>query len=140
MRRAAIPGAAIAAVSLATLGALVGWVGASRAYSVGVHTLYRDHLVAVVFVLVASAVAAAWLGRRAGSVREVFLAIAVVFAVDVAAAVLITLVIPEMRRYPDLLRAVLAETAGGAQLLAVAVGAALGFVTRTRRVRAADTA
>jgi hypothetical protein len=137
--RTASAAALTAAGSLAALGVMIGWNGASRAYSVGVHTLYRDHLAAVIVVMAASALVATLLGRLAGSAREVILVMLVVLAVDLVAALIVTLAIDELRRYPDLVRAVLAETAGGAQLIALAGGAAAGYVGGGHRVRSAQS-
>jgi len=134
-KRTAEVAAAIAIGRLALLGGLVGWAGASRAYSVGVHTLYRDQLPAMIVVLLGSAIAGLWLGRRADSLREVATAIGVVIVLDVVAALAITVMINEMRRYPDLVRAFLAETAGGALVIAVMVGAVVGYLDRSRHPR-----
>jgi hypothetical protein len=130
VRRAVVPAIAIALGNLVVLGTLIGWGGASLSFAVGPHTVYRDHLAAVVAVLLLTAVAAMVIGRRLGSGRELWLTIGVVIVTDLGAALLVTVMIPEMRRHPTLLRAVLAETAGGAQVLAVAIGATLGHVSR----------
>jgi hypothetical protein len=134
-----VPSIGIAFANLALLGVLIGWEGASRAYSVGLHTLYRDHLPAVAVTLVATALLAGVLGRTLRSPGEVWLAIGFALGADVVAALLVTLAISEMSRFPDPARAVLTETAGGLQLLAVAVGAVIGYVARPAPRAGSDT-
>lgn len=131
----ALPAMGIALANLAALGLMIGWVGASRAFSVGLHTLYRDHLPAVVITLTATALLAFALGRGLHAGRELLLVIGFVIAADVVAALAVTVVFDEMRRAAEIAipRAIFTETAGGLQLLAVASGAAIGFlVGRTR--------
>jgi hypothetical protein len=130
LRHVAPLGILIGLGSLALLGVLVGWIGASRAYAVGPETLFRDHLASVVLVIVVTAIGAALIGRTLVSSRELWLVIGFVIVADVVAALLVTVAIDEMRRVPDLLRAVLAETADGAQVLAAAIGAAVGYASR----------
>jgi hypothetical protein len=130
LRSVAVPAIAIALSSLALLGLLIGWNGASRAYSVGLHTLFRDHLASVAAVLFATAVVAALLGRTLTSAREVLLAVGFAVAADVFAALMVTLMIDEMRRFPMLPRAVLTETAGGLQLVVIAIALAMGLLAR----------
>lgn len=133
-RRLVLPAMGIALVSLAALGLLIGWVGASRAFSVGVHTLFQDHLPAVVVTLAATAVLAFVLGRSCRTTRELALVIGFAVVADVAAAVAVTLVIDEMRRAAEIAlpRAIFTETIGGLQLLAIAGGAAIGYLARNR--------
>jgi hypothetical protein len=129
--RVIVPGISIAFANLALLALLIGWVGASRAYSVGVHTLFRDHLPTVAATLVATALLAGVLGGALRSPRELWLVIGVALGADLVAALAVTLSIDEMRRFPDLARALFAETAGGLQLLAVAIGAIVGHVAHS---------
>jgi hypothetical protein len=128
-RRLALPAMGIALANLAGLGLLIGMVGASRAFAVGADTLFRDHLSAVVITLAATTLLAFAAGRRLRAGREVLLVLAFACAADVLAAVSVTLVFDEMRRAADvaILRAILTETAGGLQLLAIAGGAAVGY-------------
>jgi hypothetical protein len=128
-RRLALPAIGLSLANLAALGLMIGMVGASRAFSVGIDTLYRDHLPALVIASVATALLAFALGRRLHAGRELLLVIAFAFAADVLAAVTVTLVFDEMRRAADVAipRAVFTETAGGLQLVAIAGGAAFGY-------------
>jgi hypothetical protein len=130
LRRVAVPAIAVALGSLALLGLLIGWTGASRAYSVGLHTLFRDHPASVVAVLFVTAIIAALLGRTLISAREVLLAIGFAVAADALAALMITLMIDEMRRFPMLPRAVLTETADGLQIVVIVIALTIGFVSR----------
>lgn len=125
----------LALTNLAALGLLVGWVGASRAFSVGVHTLFRDHLLAVVVTLAATAILAVILGRSFRTARELALVIGFAVVADVAAALALTLAIDEMRNAAvELLpRAIFTETIAGLQLLAIAGGATIGYLARRRR-------
>lgn len=129
-RRLALPAMALAVANLAALGLMVGWVGASRAYSVGLHTLFRDHLPAVVVSLAATAILSGALGRTLDRRRDIALVLGFAIAADVAAALAVTFAIDEMRRVAQfaLPRALFTETIGGLQLLAVGGGAALGYV------------
>jgi FtsH-binding integral membrane protein len=129
-RRLALPTIGIALANLVALGLMIGWVGASRAFSVGIHTLFRDHLPAVLIASLATTLLAFALGRRrlqAGP--EVLLVIVFAFAADVLAALTVTLVFDEMRGAADVAipRAIFTETAGGLQLLAIAGGAVFGY-------------
>ena len=114
---------------MALLGVLIGWVGASRAYAVGVHTLFRDHLPAVAIVAVLAGIAGVIVGRTIVSNREPWIAIAVVLGTYLSAALLITLAIDEMRRFPDIPRAVLAESAGGLHIAVLVSGLVVGRLT-----------
>lgn len=136
IRRLAAPATGIALANLALLGLMIGFVGASRAYSVGLHTLFRDHLPAVVISLAATALLSGALGRRVRASRELVSIAAFAIAADVVAALVVTLVFDEMRRVADfaLPRAILTETIGGLQLLAIAGGAAVGYAWRRVRV------
>ncbi len=120
----------IAFANLALLWLLIGGEGASRAYSVGLHTLFRDHLPAVGASLLATLLLAGVLGLSLRSIGGLWLTIWIALATDIAAAIGITLIFDEIRRHPDLLRAVLTETAGGLQLVAISAGAALGYAAR----------
>jgi hypothetical protein len=132
VRGVAIPAMAIALANLAALGLMIGMVGASRAFSVGVHTLFRDYLAAVVLTLAATAVLAFALGRGLRTAREILLVIGFAIVADLIAALAVTLVFDEMRRAAEIAipRAVFTETVGGLQLLAVGGGAALGSAVR----------
>lgn len=129
-RRVVLPAGGIAFGTLALLGILITWVGASRAYVVGVHTVYQDHLASLALTLAIGAVAAILVGRMLVSGRELAIAIATVVATDVLVAILITFAFNEMREHPDIPRAVFAETAGGAQVAVLAVGLAIGRLAR----------
>jgi hypothetical protein len=115
VRRVALPAMAIAFANLAAIGLMIGMVGASRAFSVGLQTLFRDHLAAVVLTLAATAVLAFALGRSLRAAREVLLVIGFAIVADVVAAVAVTLVFDEMRRAAEMAipRAVVTETVGG---------------------------
>lgn len=130
--RVVLSTAGLAVGMLALLGLLIGWEGASRAYSVGVHTMFRDHLAAVAVMALAGAVVAFWIGRGLVSNAEVALAVAVVALVDVACALLVTLVIDELRRFPMLPRAVFTETAAGLQVVSITLGLSFGRWARAR--------
>jgi hypothetical protein len=127
----------IALGNLAALGLMVGWVGASRAYSVGAHTLLRDHLLPVTLTLAGTTILAFLLGRTLGSWREVALVIGLAVAADVVAAFAVTLVFDEMRRVAAfaLPRAIFTEMVGGLQILAMAGGAAIGWAVGNARSR-----
>ena len=127
-----LPAVAIAFGTLALLGLMIGWVGASQAYSVSptAMTLFRDHLAAVSIMVVVAAAAGLLVGRSLRSNRELLVAAGVVLLTDVAAALLVTAAISEMARHPQILRAVYAESAGGMQLLAIAAGLILGRLSR----------
>jgi len=131
----------IALANLAALGLMIGMVGGSRAYSVGVHTLFRDHLPAVALTLAGTAFLSFALGRALRWSREVPLIIGFAFAADVVAALAVTLVFDEMRRVAEFAvpRAIFTETVGGLQLLAVAGGATFGYVTGRLRERVASS-
>jgi hypothetical protein len=116
--------------NLAALGLLIGWNGASRLYGTGLHTLFRDHLPAISVVLIATALLAVFLGRTLSSTREIVQAMWFVVWTDVVAALAITLMIGEMFNHPDLVGAVFAETAGGTQVVAIAIGLAIGYLSR----------
>lgn len=131
-RRFVIPAFAVAFANLAALGLLIGWVGASRAYSVGLHTLFRDHLGAVVAAGLVALVLAAAFGRRLGSIRECTHFLLYALAADVAAGFLPIVGFDEIFRNPDLPRVLITETAGGTQLLAAASGLLGGYATRSR--------
>jgi hypothetical protein len=138
-RRFALPAIGLTLANLAALGLMIGMVGASRAFSVGIHTLFRDHLPAVLIALAGTALVAFALGRRLQAGRELLLVIALAFAADVLAAVTVTLVFDEMRRAADVAipRAILTETVGGLQFLAIAGGAAVGYAIGEAQKRAA---
>jgi hypothetical protein len=129
LQRVALPAMGIALANLAALGLMIGMVGASRAFSVGLHTLFRDHLPAVVITLTATGLLAFALGRGLHAGRELLLVVGFVIAADVLAALAVTLVFDEMRRAAEIAipRAIFTETAGGLQLVAVASGAAVGY-------------
>ena len=122
----------IALANLLALGLMIGWVGASRAYSVGVHTLVRDHPAAVALTLAGTAVLSFFLGRTLRRSREIALLMGFALAADALAALAMTAMVDEMRRAFEvaLPRAIFTETVGGLQLVAVAVGAAVGYVSR----------
>ncbi len=126
-RRFVIPAFVVAFANLAALGLLIGYVGASRAYAVGLHTLFRDHLPAVVVAALVALVMATAFGRRLGSIREGALFLLCVFVADVVAGFLPILVFNEITRHPDLPRVLITETAGGTQLLAAGLGLLLGY-------------
>jgi hypothetical protein len=126
-RRFVIPAFAVAFANLAALGLLIGYVGASRAYSVGLHTLFRDHLPTVVLAGLVALVLAAVFGRRLGSIAECALFLLYVFVADIVAGFLPILVFNEITRHPDLPRVLITETAGATQLLAAALGLLLGY-------------
>ena len=130
-RRLAIPAAGVALANLAALGLLIGLVGASRAYSVGVHTLFRDHLPAVLVALAGAGVLAFVLGRRRGTPRELAMFVGLAVATDVVGALAVTLAIDEMRRVAEfaLPRAVFTETAGGLQILVIGASASIGYAS-----------
>jgi hypothetical protein len=129
LRSVGVPAIAVALGTLALLGLLIGWTGASRAYSVGLHTLFRDHLASVVAVLFVTAILALLLGRTLISAREVLVAFGFAVAADVVAALMVTLMIDEMRRFPMLPRALLTETGGGLQVVVIVIALAIGFVS-----------
>lgn len=126
----------IALANLAALGLMIGMVGASRAYSVGLHTLFRDHLPAVAITLAATALLSFALGRSLRATRELALIIGFAIAADVVAALAVTLAFDEMRRVAEFAipRAIFTETVGGLQLLAIAGGLAIGYVIGRPRV------
>jgi len=84
-------------------------------------------------------VASTLLGRRVSSSRHVAIAVGTIGAVDVLAAVVVTLAIDEMRGRPELARALFAETAGGVQIAAAAVGLVVGFVRPRAASRGSTT-
>lgn len=126
-RRFVIPAFVLALANLATLGLLIGVVGASRAYSVGLHTLFRDHLPAVVVAGLVAFVIALVVGRKLESIGRCARFLVFVIVADVVAGFVPVLVFDEITRYPDLPRILVTETAGGTQLLAVALGLLAGF-------------
>jgi hypothetical protein len=133
-RRLVVPAMGLALANLAALGLLIGWVGASRAFTVGVHTLFRDHLAAVVVTLAATAIVAVVLGRSLRTSGEIALVIGLAVVADAVAALLVTLAIDEMRRAAEIAfpRAIFTETIAGLQLLAIAGGATIGYLARKR--------
>ena len=141
-RRFVIPAFVVAFANLAALGLLIGNDGASRAYTVGLHTLFRDHLPAVVVAGLVALVLAAAFGRRLGSIREVALFLLFVFVADVVAGFVPILGFDEIFRNPDLPRVLITETAGGTQLFAAGIGLLLGHgvksftASRRRRIEA----
>lgn len=142
-RRVVLPAIAIALADLAALGLLIGWVGASRAYSVGLHMLFRDHLPAVAVTLASTAMLALALGRSLRAPGELALVVGGVVAADVVAALAVTLVVDEMRRVAEhsIPRAIVTVTISGLQPLAVGAGASIGHLlggSRRRGDRAAE--
>jgi hypothetical protein len=137
----ALPAIGIAVANLVALGLMIGYVGASHAYSVGLHTLFRDHLPAVVITLAATAILSVALGRTLDASRDLALILAFAIAADVAAALAVTFAIDEMRRVAEFAfpRAIFTETVGGLQLLAVAGGSAIGYVIGRRSEGSAST-
>lgn len=134
LKSVGLPAMGIAFANLVALALMIGMVGASRAFSVGLHTLFRDHLPAAAITLAATALLAFALGRGLHAGVDIFLVIGFALAADVLAALAMTLVFDEMRRAADIAipRAIFTETAGGLQLVAVASGVAIGcFVGRT---------
>lgn len=128
-RRLAIAAFALAFANLVALGLLVGYVGASRAYSVGLHTLFQDHLAAVLVAGLIALVLGAAFGRRLRSIGECALFLIFVLVADVVAGLLPIVVFDEIRRHPDLPRVLMTETAGGTQLMGVGLGLLLGYLT-----------
>lgn len=126
-RRIVIPAFVVAFANLAALGLMIGYVGASRAYSVGLHTLFRDHLPAVIVAGLIAGVLAWAFGRRLRSIGECALLLLFVLVADVVAGLAPILIFNEITRHPDLPRVLLTETAGATQLLAAAVGVVLGY-------------
>lgn len=131
--RSIVASAGIAVGTLALLGLLTGWVGASRAYAVGVHTLFLDHPAAVGIMVVVAIVTGLFVGRGLATDRDLVSAVGAVIVADVLVALLITLTVEEMARHPDIPRAVLAETAGGLQIAAIAAGLTIGRWLGRRR-------
>lgn len=130
--RLVLPAMGITLANLAALGLMIGWVGASRAYSVGVHTLVPDHPAAVALTLAGAAVLSFFLGRSLRWSREIVLLLGFALAADVVAALALTAMVDEMRRVFEvaLPRAIFTETVGGLQLLAIAAGATIGDLSR----------
>ena len=122
-------GFTIAFAHLGVLGALIGWVGGSRAYGTGLHTLFEDHLPAVMVATLVALVVAAITARFATSPGEVGLVLASVVVADVLAALFVIVGIGEIT-FADLPRVLLTETAAGTQLASALVGAVLGYGTR----------
>ena len=129
-RRLAFSAMGIALANLAALGLMIGLVGASRAYSVGVQTLFRDHLPAVAITLLAAALASLLLGRTLHTAGELAASVGLAVAADVLAALAVTASFHEMARVAgfSVPRAIFTETVGGLQLVAIAGGATLGYV------------
>lgn len=125
-RRFVIPAFVVAFANLAALGLMIGYVGASRAYSVGLDTLFRDHLPSVVVAGLVALVLAAGFGRRLRTIGDCALFLLFVLVADVAAGFLPILVFNEITRQPDLPRVLITETAAGTQLVATALGLLLG--------------
>ena len=128
-RRLGLPATGIALANLGALGLTIGMVGASRAFSVGIHTLFRDHLSAVAITVTATVLMALALGRGLHTRGEVLLVIGFAIVADVFAALAVTLVFDEMRSAAEIAvpRAIFTETVGGLQLLAIASGATIGY-------------
>ena len=135
-RRLVIPAFALVVANLGALGLLIGLVGASRAYAVGLHTLFGDHMPAVVVAGLVAVVIALVVGRRLESIGACARFLAFVFVADIVAALVPILVFDEITRYPDLPRILITETAGGTQLLGVGLGLLAGYGGR-RRFRSA---
>jgi hypothetical protein len=129
--RIVAPAFGIAWANLGLLGLLIGQVGASRAYSVGLHTLFRDHLWAVLAACVAGLMLAALAAWRLTSVRDLVLLFTFVLLADVVAGLLVIAGFGEIRLV-DLPRVLVTETAMGTQLLAVGAGGFIGYLARPR--------
>lgn len=127
--RLAVPGFMIAFVNLGMLGLLIGWEGASRAYSVGLHTLFRDVFPAVVVTNLTTVLLAAIVGRRLRRLGELGWLIGLVLVADVIAALGVVLAIGEITLV-DTPRAVITETALGSQLAAACVGGLIGYASK----------
>jgi len=141
-RRFVIPGFVVAFANLLLLGTLIGYVGASRAYSVGIETLFRDHLPAVAAAGLIAMGLAAGFGRRLRSVGEGARVLFYVLIADVIAGFLPILIFNEITRHPDLSRVLITETAGATQLVAAGLGLLIGFgssVIVRRRGRVEET-
>jgi hypothetical protein len=126
-KRQVAAGLAIAWVNLAVLGALIGWVGASRAYSVGLHTLFRDHLPTVAVSWIVTIGLACLVGRRFTSAGDIWIVLLWVFVGDAVAGLAPIVVYDEIRRHPDIIRILATETAGFTQLGAALIGLVGGF-------------
>jgi hypothetical protein len=129
-RRFVIPAFVLAFSNLATLGLLIGLVGASRAYAVGLHTLFRDHLPAIVVAGLVAFVIAGVVGRNLESIGACARFLGFVIVADVVAGFVPIVIFDEITRYPDLPRILITETAGGTQILAVALGLLAGYGAR----------
>jgi hypothetical protein len=126
--RVFLPGFVIAFVSLGVLGGLVGWEGASRAYSTGPQILLLRYTLAVAAVGLAAFLLALLAGRILRSAREVALTALTVLATDVIATLAAGMAIGDTTII-DFPRAILSVTAGGTQVVAAALGLIAGFVT-----------
>ena len=124
----------IAVANLALLGVLIGHVGASRAYSVGLHTLFRDHPGSVVISWLPAVVLAAVAARRLTSIGEACLLLVFVVAADVVAGLGVIVAFGEITLV-DLPSVLITETVLGTQLLAVGGGVIVGYLARSTRSR-----
>jgi hypothetical protein len=127
IHRVLAPAFAIAFANLLLLGVLIGYVGASRAYSVGLHTLFRDHLGSVILAGLAALILAALASRLLTSIGELGLLFAFVFVADVAAGLLVVAGFGEITLV-HLPGVVITETALGTQFLAVGAGGLIGYL------------
>ena len=132
--RIVAPAFGIAWTNLVLLGVLIGHDGASRAFSVGLHTLFRDHVASVLVAGVAALVLTAIVARRATSVRELGQFFAFLFLADLVAGLLVIVGFGEITLI-HLPRVLVTETAMGTQLLAVGVGAVIGYLAGRRKSR-----
>jgi hypothetical protein len=140
-RRIVIPGVAIAFANLGALGVLIGQDGASRAFGTGMHTLFRDHLVAVVIATAIALALGAVAGRLLTTRGEAWRLVLAVLLGDVLAAALVDLAYGEITLI-FLPWSIAVETIFGAQLVAAGAGAllGLGWAGRARRARPSEAA
>ena len=126
-------GVGIAWTNLAILGALIGWEGGSRAYGTGLHTLFRDHLAAVLTATFIAVVHAALAARRAATARQLGRVLLGVLVADVVAALAVVAGIGEITllQLPNVL---FTQTVAGTQVLAVLTGLFVCLKLRGRNV------
>lgn len=133
MLRALGFGAVTVATHVALMALLVGYEGGSRALSVGLETLARDHGPGVVLAALGAAITAGFAGATLHSRGQLVLGFAAVLGLDLLVALLVVAAVGELdlSATPNVFAA---ATGLGSQLAAALIGGVTGygFVRRRR--------
>lgn len=118
-------------VHTSVMALLVGYVGASRAISVGLQTLWVDHAAGIGIAAAVTAAVAILSATRLRSGSELGMAIAVLALTDLGLAALMTMLVGELD-VTGVPQVVAASTGLGTQLAAALLGGVIGLRVRAR--------